>query len=489
MIITLVLGVQAGCRCGEKPRADQRRVDAGQLIAPPSEIHLAVDVLPRAPLDPFDPAIGLWTERLLVGPVYQTLLRRTEQGALEAGLARFSRVPDGLRIELGRHRLHDGRLLTAEQVKAALESHHRRGSLLKADLARITVEGASRLLIAQRRFDSALLYRLAVLPIAIAGRSNGWLGTGPFRPQFAGKRLHLIPWREGRREPGRPVLVVAPLAQPAAALNLLRNREADLIARLPPELGPTLSQAKGLSLLRRRLMRPRLLLFNCRHFYLRRAEVRQAIGLAIDRRTLTRMRDVWWPGSLVEAAGVLGDGIAEPPAADLPRARQRLIEAFSWPRPPRGNWVRLSLLHGSGDAALAQAIRQALQPLGMIVQPVLAEPMYMRARLDAGGFQLALIGLALRAEPDLRRYLAASGPGNFGACGDSAIDRAIEQLADQTDAKARGLLYRTIDQRLRAVLPHLILYSPVEVSVYQRKLAGVSPAGDWIDLAKLRMLR
>ena len=235
------------------------------------------------------------------------------------------------------------------------------------------------------------------------------------------------------------------------------------------------------------------LVFNLASGALGDAAVRRAVAFSLDRDGLVR--------ALV--APLLGDarrldnrayGVGQAPyeahgeefgARDVARAHAELAAA-GFVRGADGIYERggarleFRISTTSGDARREQAlqlIQAQLAEAGIGVRIDNADEAVMAGRLEAGDFDLALVGR--RAGPFPAAALAAlygtDGALNVGGFRDEQADELATMAEAEPDATARAALVNELDRRLWEVLPDVPLYQPPSVVAHHRDVSGPAP--------------
>ncbi len=224
--------------------------------------------------------------------------------------------------------------------------------------------------------------------------------------------------------------------------------------------------------------------------------VRQAIAATVDR-----------PALLKYDLASLGDPQYGPLPDSIPWARSAAAGAGALGSPTEllkgDGWVRSGSSHlwvkGGQPLSLnldvpdldplpqaAAGIASQLDAAGFLVKiSTSAESTFVSGTLAHEQFQVALVGFDNGPDPDLTS-LWSSGvePGqslNFSqSAPDLYLNHALAQLATASTSAARESSYREVAQRLRADLPAVFLYTPVDVYVHQSSVhvPGVAAFGD-----------
>lgn len=465
---------------------------------------------------------------------------RDEDGradAYEGVLAeRFTVDSDGAGIDIALRkgvRFHDGKALTAHDVRATLElvlsavrTAPRTQALLQ-DLYRVEVIGPERLRLVLRRPNGRLLQALAEVDILPAHLLEGreTLAQLRRRPVCTGPyRLH--EWLHGaegrlvlRRDPGywgaAPALaelhfLVVPDAQ--RGLSLMRRGGAELLGRLPalyvPEqVEPTMlkGRLRKLEVPANQLM---LILWNGRNPVLSK-DTRRALSLLLDRpRLVAEVRHGLGqplrlpPPLLGVAADALGPQVAAaealldqaglrraPAAGSSGKPGGRLFAVGDQPGKP----VRLGLLLPAGSTEAAEVARRVVEALGrqdILVVPETLDFASLQGRLRRGAYDAAVLSYAWTgspAEADLGPLLHRGGAqavtGSEGPDLDAALDGVHRALSPDKRRAAQAAL----EDALRQAEPVTFLYRPRQLLLLDLRVRPASPPLQG-DFPRLRAL-
>lgn len=517
---------------------------------PTRALRVVIDSEP-AHLNPvLDP--DLWGYRIAHELICEPLVRRAEEpaaAALEKGAAaryepvlaeRFRIDSDGHGIELWIRRgvrFHDGRPLTAFDVRATLDMVRTAGpsaprtQALLADIVRIQVANKDQLRIDLRRGSRrpsilAALSEIDILPASYfpTGRlihqpfNRRPIGTGPYR---------LAEWRRGsqlilRKNPtywGPPPASeelrfrIAP--DGAHGLSLLRQGEAEVLGRVSPryladQVEPAVQRGRFRKL-ELDANQAVMLLPNGRHPLLGESTVRRAVEQLIERERERLVRDVRrglgtplrLPLLKLDAApeNLAGssDALAIPPSGKRDNSGVAAAEALldeagvqrvapDGPRQFQGRPVRLRLLVPAGATELqdvAKRLGELVAKVGLKLDNEVVDLATFIGRLRRGAFELALLAWSwtgdsaeLDVEPLLGYVLPAGHPLLTEL---TASFAALRDSAEGSRAASR-LLARWQDSA-----PLFLLYRPRQVLLLSPQLEPAAPPllGDFISLKAL----
>ncbi|MHC1700184.1 MAG: ABC transporter substrate-binding protein [Humidesulfovibrio sp.] len=472
-----------------------------------------------------DPARAVDSEsNLVLSQVYEGLVRLKDGTfQVEPALAEsWTLSPDGrewtFRIRQG-VRFHDGSPMNAQAAALSImrqvdpaHPHHQPGMKTAKSLFE-HVAGAealdeSTLRIRMARPSASLLYSLAapMAPILSPQALDKWgadiarhpVGTGPFV---------FVEWRRGEsvtlaRNPnywgGAPRLerlVFRTVPDAGARFLEFQTRRADAMTGIPPSDLPLLEKMPGVQLVRVAGLNIAYLALNTRRGPLRKAAVRRAVLLALDREALTRL--VY--GSSGLAAGsvlppaLLGTGFAadEPATRGDPAQARRLLAQEGL---GRGFEATLQVMdiprpYLPEPRRMAQAIRQALAGVGIRVRIVTVPWADYGLRVAKGDLDLCLGGWTFDSPNPhefLRYVLGWDSRGNFSRWRSAAFQALVNRAEASRDEGERNGLFRQILRLMAAEVPAVPLAHVRDTVALRHGLKGVvlQPTGATIRFAK-----
>lgn len=492
-------------------------------------LRIHVDAAPRTLHPLLSPSV--WSRRILIGPVFQSLVRYapppagagTGPGAYLPGLAR------SWRIELGGHQLiieldptarwQDGRPVTSSDVQFTLDTardparhlDHLRGGLANVETVELVNQRTVRVRL--RQPDGWFLRALAEIPIVSyqqysndLGGGGKLLGSGPYRVASTDDGVvHLARW-DGY--PGaRPAIAdIEFVYQPDAAQALMaaKRGEFDIIPALAPEHWPGQPSAPGLaaSFAPLELLPPRFryAVFGAMTPPTDDARVRRAIGQLIDRAAIAEgpghglVRPIAgpiWPGGP-------GDGPAPTPPVQDPAAAKRLLDEAGWidgdgdgVRERGGQKLRLEVLalEGPGGKALPE-VEKALEGLRRAeigIDLRLGTDAVLRNRVRDTTVNLAFLEWNGAVDSDLSRLVGTGGADNVGHFSSRRVDAALEAIAAVWEPASRGPLVGELAAALADELPIAGLVAAAPQGLVHKRVTGVVVWDGWIDLAALAL--
>ncbi|MCP5142098.1 MAG: ABC transporter substrate-binding protein [Gammaproteobacteria bacterium] len=401
-------------------------------------------------------------------------------------------APDHYRFHLGREgrTFHDGRRLTATDVKATLDfildpanaSPHR--SAL-AVIQRIDAIDDDTVDFHLSKPDP-LFPGYLQLGIAPAGSVAGELGqhpigSGPFRfdawPEQ--ERLRLVRMKDN--EAIEFVVVKDPTVR---ALKLLRG-EVDMLQNdVPPELIGFLAEQQGVNVTRAPGSNFTYLGFNLDDPDTGKWQVRAAVAAAIDRQAI--IEHVLVGGarpaqSLLPPSHWAGGRDLPEFRRDLDRARQLLAEAGYGP----GNPLKLVYKTSSDPfrVRLATIIQSQLADAGIEVDLRSYDWGTFFGDIKAGRFQMYSLSWVGIKTPDIFRYAFHSDSmppngANRGRFRDAELDALIDQAESEPELAHRADLYARIQARLLDRLPYVPLWYEDHTYVARQRVTGYTVAAD-----------
>ncbi len=414
-------------------------------------------------------------------------------------------------------RFHNGQPLTSEDVAYTIDSMTDGGLITAkggsfASVFSVVPTGRLTLTVHLKRPDSGLLFNLSdglfgVVPKG-SGRELGLapIGSGPFRFVSAVQDKEVVlksneNYWAGAPKLGRVRFSVVP-DQITTALEM-RKGSADIESNaMTLDMVHALRDAPNLAVATRPSSVVVYLNFNVQDPHLSDRRVRQAIAFALDRQAIV---DALWRGQATLADSLLPPGhwarAADSELAQYPwnpgRARQLLDSAGLKPD-AKGIRLRLTLKTSTDETTrlLAAILQQQLRAVGIELSIRSAEFGTFYSDITHGAFQLyALRWIGSNEDPDIFRYAYSSRSfppkgGNRGHYVSREVDALLSAADSTSDLKLRRADYVRVQQILAEDLPGVVLWYPSNEVVYNRRLAGIAPAGsgnfDYLNTASLR---
>ena len=454
--------------------------------APMGEVALGELHVPQtATLETLDPAAGDFVDHLeIVANVFETLTRLGEGMRVEPWLARRFEVEEGggrYRLELREARFHDGRRLSAHDVRYTFERllrlpspdlHHYllpiRGARAWRDGLSERLEGClvidpRRLVLELERplvFFPALLSHpaLAILPEGAAeGDPSWWLrgvGTGPFRIGRVepGERVELERhpdyWRPAT--PRLERLIFHGGLEPREILRRFRAGRLDVASDLRPEDVEALCRDREFAGGFREA--PRLCTY-----YLGFGSHRGLFADLPRRRALAQLLDVDRPFRAALQRAAIRATTFLPPGLNgaAPRAFERPAPLADTEARAllRGRTVRVAVYPSylGQYADFWERLRTQLDDLGMVVETRLGAPAELDALLPTGEIDL-ILDRWLADYPDADAFAFALLHSTEGALagfgGSPEIDRLADGARRERDPVRRRAMYDRIEEIL-----------------------------------------
>lgn len=516
----------------QAPRSPALAKDEGDLGWRERRDHtlrIHVDAQPRT-LHPLL-APSVWSRRILVGPVFQTLVRYTPPatgagtgpGAYLPGLARSWRIELGgtqIIIELDPDaRWQDGRPVTSVDVQFTLDTardpgrhlDHLRGSL--ANVVSVELVNPRIVRVRLSHPDGWFLRGLAEIPIVpyqifgndLAG--GALIGSGPYRVvDNKDGVVHLSRWDgyKGAR-PAIPDIEYAYQPDAAQALMAAKRGEFDVIPALVPEHWPGQASAPGLaaSFAPLELAPPRFryALFGATTPPTDDPRVRRALGLLIDREAIASDVDRGlarpiagpiWPGGPGDGPG------PNPPALD-PAAAGRLFDEAGWIdsdgdglREKAGQKLRLTVLAleskngkpGPEVDKILDGLRRA--NIGLDVR--IGTEAVLRNKVNDDGINLAFLEWNGAVDSDLARLVGTGGADNAGRFSSRRVDQALAAIAAVWEPESRGPLVGDLAAILADELPIAGIVRLAPQGLVHHRVAGVVVWDGWFDVTACRLV-
>ena len=439
--------------------------------------------------------------------LYSSLVRIDEQLRIVPDLAESLEQPDPLtyivRLRPG-VKFHNGRELAADDVVYTFRSfldptfRGRSGAyrLLGAvdPIDRYTVRFTLK-----EPFGSFPINLVMGIVQAGSGGSNARapIGTGPYRiAQFVqDDRLVLEPFDDyygGRPKNGGLVLKVVP-DDTMRGLEL-RKGTVDLVVNdLAPDVVWQLRTEGRLQVVTAAGTDYAYIGLNQKDPVLRNADVRKAIGFAIDRDAIVKY--------LRRGFASVAVGIVPPMSWAFernvfdfhydPAEARRLLDQAGFPDPdgdgpaPR---FHLSLKTSTSEVYRVQAavIQQDLARVGIAVDVRSSELLTLLNDAARGNFQMYTLQWVGVTDPDMLRrvYHSKQAPPaglNRVFYSNPEVDRLIEGAAAAVDDEQRRVFYARAQRLIAADVPYISLWYKTNVAVFQPDLRGVrlSPIADF----------
>jgi len=449
------------------------------------------------------------------GLLFSGLLERDNQMNFHGDLAESWSTPDPLTYVFHlRHgvRFHDGRALTATDVKATFEfimnpanKSPKRGALRMVNSIE-TPDEATVIFHLSQPFAS---FSLNLIPSAIgivpanagADFSRHPIGSGPFRFVQQSQDEEVVVERSPeyfRDAPRIPRVRFRIVPDGVVRALELRKGSADLeMSSLSPDIIPVLARQPDLAVTDRPGTNLTYLGFNLEDPVLSHREVRQALALATDREALIRYL---LHGQAKLAAGVLPPDhwAAEPNVAPYPydpaRAEQ-LLDAAGFPRKQDGVRLQLTLKCSTEEQArlIGAALQEQWRRVGIQLELRPLELATLFSDVAKGNFQITYQRwVGANTDPDFFEYAFSSKRfppegANRGHYRNSRIDALTDQIRVEMNQEKRKALCSEVQKILADDLPYLPMWFNDVVSVHRRSLGTLElpSTGNYNFLATL----
>jgi peptide/nickel transport system substrate-binding protein len=428
--------------------------------------------------------------------VFDTLIRRDFAGAEDGGgsalrphlaLSWERNGPQELTLRLREDvRFHNGDLLTAEDVVYTFTSNRMFGERALMPEARsyfATLAGVEALAPHVVRFrtrvpDVLLEQRLASWcgwivnkrayeALGFEGFSLAPVGTGPFKVRQIQRDQRITLDAHDDYFMGRPTargVVFRQIPELAARTAALQSGDVDLITNVPPDQVPVLRRSPGITVRSVVLANVHVLTFDERGPAMGDKRIRQALGLALDRKLLV---DTLWDGAAVVPPGhnypeygqmfLQGRALRHDPAA----ARRLLREAGY-----RNEEIVYRTMPNYYTNALraAQVAVEMWRSAGINARLQVVESF---AQMRAAGQQIGNNSNSTRLPDPLGSLWISWGPASWfqvnGAFrSTAAFNAAGNALEAETDPERRKELFRQMLDAFEDEAPGTVLYQPAE---------------------------
>jgi peptide/nickel transport system substrate-binding protein len=503
-VMTMVV---AFCGCQSKPR-DPKTV---------------VFLIESSPAN-LDPRIGTDAQSEHIDElIFDGLVARDESFHFTPALAEKWEQPDALTIVFHLRRgvrFHDGRALTAQDVKWTIDSMRpgTSGSAAAvispkansyASIANIEARDPLTVVLHLKHADNFLFTNLSTGAIGIVPQGSGrdfWqhpVGTGPFR--FVNQQIDqdvvvernpsswsVVP----RIERVRFRVVPDAITQ---SLELEKGSADVAVNSLPMDALPPLAARPDLRIEHVPGTVVQYLGFNLRDPLLKDVRVRQAIACAIDRNLIIAalQRGLAQPAdSLLPVSHWAYTGDVTHYAYDPARAAQLLNEAGYQ---PKEDGIRLHLVMKTstdeGTRLLAAVLQQQLAHVGIALELRSYEAATFYADVRRGAFQMySLRWIGGNEQPDIFSY--AFSTANFSPAGanrshysNDRLDALLDDASQSQSMEQRRADYAEVQQILARDLPAINLWYRDTIVVHRRKLTHVTPTASgsfsFIETAQL----
>ncbi len=459
-----------------------------------------------------DPRIGTDAQSERIDELlFDPLVHRDDQFNIRPAVATSWENPDPqtyvfhLRTDV---RFHDGRRLSARDVKWTLDSL-RDGTVVSAKSStyklvdKVEAIDDATLLIHLRERNATLLWNLSDGAFGIVPYGSGKdfnrhpVGSGPFRfVQLDPDSQVLIERNEGYWSDLPKIAHVRFAVVPDTTTRALELRKgsadvaapnsltADVISTLKKESHLTVLNEPGTSLV--------YLAFNLRDPILSKVQVRQALAYAIDRQPIVHY--------LFGDAARLADSVLPPQhwaysAAPIhyeydPAKAEALLDAAGYKRDKKGVRFHLTMKTSTEETTrlLAAVLQQQLRKTGIVLDIRSFEFATFYADVVHGAFQvysLRWVG-GSNQDPDIFENVfdsASFAPkrANRGYYSNPQVDALIAEGRSTLDQQRRKAIYEQIQGILAHDLPYIDFWYLNNVMVHSRRVLApkIGPSGNY----------
>ncbi|HTC49610.1 MAG TPA: ABC transporter substrate-binding protein [Candidatus Aquilonibacter sp.] len=465
-----------------------------------------------------DPRIGVDAQSERIDSlIFDDLLSRGDHLDVAPGLAERWEIPDPLTYVFHLHsgvRFHDGRALTARDVKWTFDSLLA-GKIRSPKAAtyrfvdRIDAPDDFTVIFHMKEPDAALLWNVSDGAIGIVPYGSGNemaghpIGSGPFKFVSAETDKEVVVerndsyWGEKAKLAGVRFAVVPDAT--TRALELRKGGADAAINSLTPDTVLTLQREPKLAV----ETAPGTVLayfgFNLRDPILKDARVRQAIAYAFDRKP---MIEYLWRGEAEPARSILPPQSwaynGDVPAYDHdPEKARALLDAAGY---PAVNGVRFHLtMKTSTDEntrLMVAVMQQQLREVGIVLDIRSFEFATFFTDVTHGAFQLySLRWIGGNEDPDIFSVFDSSrfppNGANRGYYANPKVDALIDRGRREVDPEVRKSIYAELQRILANELPYINLWYLDNVLVHNRRVRDLrlNPAGnyDFLRTAELAL--
>lgn len=483
-LLAMLVTVIAANGCTKRATTDDHIV-AVALAAGPSTLD------PRFATDA--------TGERMTGLLYSALIRLdSDLKVVGEDAASWTQEGTVYRFQLRPHlRFANGREFTPEDVDFSIDTFRDPKSLFASSFAAIKsrqskvngdhIETVIELAAPSATFLSSL-HSLKILPKATTAPSEMPIGGGPFTlvSQNANEIVLKARTDHPYASPKIPGVVFKIVRDDNTRVLKMIKGELDLAqAEFPAAKIAELEKSDKLTIFKYPGLALTYLLINLKDPWLARPEIRQALALAIDRRSIIQYKLDGLASlatSLVTPLNPFFDSSLKPIEADLARARSIVAKTNGLPA------LSFKTSSAPGPVENGRVIANDLEKAGFKINLQSYEWGTFYGDVQAGRFQLATLRWTGTTDPDLYRIALNSkqvppAGRNRGGYRNADVDRWTEEGARETDFEKRKLIYQKIQRKVHEDLPFVPLWYDTEVAVLSRRLQGYEPPRDgsfWI---------
>ena len=456
-----------------------------------------------------DPRVGLdGSSERIDNLIFDDLLSRGSNLDVAPGLAERWEIPDPLTYVFHLHhgvKFHDGRLLTARDVKWTFDSLLQgKVRSTKAAVYRfvdhIDAPDDFTVIFHMKEPTATLLWNLSDGAIGIVPYGSGSdmtahpIGSGPFKFVSAETDKEVIIernddyWGE-KANLTRVRFAVVPDAT-TRALELRKGSADAAINELTPDTVLTLEHDPSLAVERAPGTVLAYLAFNLRDPVLKDVRVRQAIAYALDRQP---MIEFLWRGEAQPARSILPPQSwayeGNVPSYDHnPDKARELLDAAGY-REVNGVRFHITMKTSTDENTrlMVAVIQQQLREVGIALDLRSFEFATFFADVTHGEFQLyGLRWIGGNEDPDIFEYAFHSAKfppngANRGYYSNPRLDALIDQARREVDPSVRKPIYAEVQRILAEELPYIDLWYLDNVLVHNKRVRNLqlNPAGNY----------
>lgn len=318
--------------------------------------------------------------------------------------------------------------------------------------------------------------------------------SGPFQLESWKPQEQIVLSRNERYfEAGLPLVdrvVIKVVPDLAAQLTLFQGGTLDYLRQVPASLADQVAQSPQTRLVTYWPAQFTTLMWNLRRDLFNTAQVRRALTLAIDRKTIV---DTIWHGYARTAnspiiSSVWGHNRDLEHYPYSPEQARNLLAAEGW-QDTDGNGIldrggvdfSFEILVNSGNQEridTAVMIQNQLQKVGIAVQPRVLEWSTIDARMSSGEFGALIMGLSVETSLDVSSYFHSkkmtSGL-NSGGYSNPDADQLMTDIRNQIDQQTAQPLLNRLQEILHEDQPQTFLWEPQRLVGLSNRVQDASP--------------
>ncbi|RYL93983.1 ABC transporter substrate-binding protein [Sporolactobacillus sp. THM19-2] len=306
--------------------------------------------------------------------------------------------------------------------------------------------------------------------------SNHPVGTGPYQFVERVKQDHITvkafkDYWGGK--PKTPTIVYRPFADGNVRLTNLTSGNLDLVNTVDYKDIDTVKKNSNLKIDEKDAIGFQGLVLNVHRAPLDNVKVRQAINLAIDRKSIAKVifhNYVTPATSPIPAGSWAHDSSIKVPDGDVTEAKQLIKESGL-------KNIHFTLKIPSGSAQnqqLGQMIQSMLKNIGITVKLEMVEFGTMIQQGIEHNFDAINIGWSGRIDPDgtIYSWFITNGGNNDMGYSNPQVDKWLNQARSVTSQKERTQLYHKISQQLWKDAPYISIYYPNDFKAMKKNVDG-----------------